>query len=116
MLALSAASGCATIPKGQYVVDELEFTGMKAMEPEALAACLVTRERERSKLRLGLAAPTCGEPPFDSAAPTFDLWSLPWNDWPIYDPAIFEVERERIERWYAARGYYNAHVVSVKTF
>src|SRR5262249_47374192 len=59
--------------------------------------------------------PSCGNPPFDSAAPDIRLFSLPWTEWPIYDPAIFDVERERIQRWYQARGYYDAHVLSVRT-
>jgi outer membrane protein assembly factor BamA len=108
--------GCATIPKGQYGVKEIEWVGAKELDGEAAASCLVTRERQAVNLMLGISAPTCGEPPFDSSPPTIDLWTLPWTDWPIFDPAIFEVERERIERWYAARGYYDAKVTDVKTF
>ncbi|HEY1534241.1 MAG TPA: POTRA domain-containing protein, partial [Polyangiaceae bacterium] len=111
-----AAVGCATIPKGQYGVDDIEWIGMKDLSHEALEACLVTRKREATEVRLGISTPTCGQPPFDSNPPSFDLWTLPWTDWPIYDPAIFEVERERIERWYQARGYYQAHVIDVQTF
>lgn len=89
---------------------------MKDMEEEALKSCLVTRERESMHLRLGLASPSCGSPPFDSAAPDIQLITLPWTEWPIYDPAIFEVERQRIERWYHARGYFDARVKSVQAF
>jgi translocation and assembly module TamA len=109
-------AACASIPKGQYGVDSIEWRGTKQMSADALASCLVTREREAVRVRLGISSPSCGSPPFDSSAPSFDLWTLPWEEWPVYDPAIFDVEKERIERWYRARGYYNAHVVSVKTY
>lgn len=110
------AAGCASIPKGQYGVKSIQIIGMRDMNPEALESCLVTKEREEWSIRLGLGAPSCGNPPFDSAAPVINLFSMPWSEWPIYDPAIFEVEKKRIERWYEARGYFDAHVTSVKTF
>lgn len=108
--------GCATIPKGQYGVKEIEWVGAKQLDGEAIASCLVTRERPAVNIMLGVSAPSCGEPPFDTSPPTIDLWTLPWTDWPIFDTAIFDVERERIERWYSARGYYDAQVTDVKTF
>jgi translocation and assembly module TamA len=110
-----AAGGCATIPKGQYGVNDVEWIGMKDLSSEALESCLVTRKREAVNIRLGLGSPSCGQPPFDSKPPSFDLWSMPWSEWPVYDPAIFDVERERIERWYQARGYYQARVIDVMT-
>lgn len=111
-----AAVGCASIPKGQYGVKRIEWIGTEKMDERALESCLVTRERERVTLLLGVSSPSCGKPPFDSSAPTLELWTLPWSEWPMYDPAIFDVERERIERWYHARGYYDARVTDVKTF
>ena len=114
--AVSCLVGCASIPKGQYGVDEIEWRGVDDFSSQALASCLVTREREHFTVRLGLGAPSCGEPPFDSAAPRIELWTLPWTDWSVYDPAIFDVEKQRIERWYHARGHYDAHVTSVKTY
>jgi translocation and assembly module TamA len=112
MLSMSA---CATIPKGQYGVSSIQWIGVHDVSSEALAACLVTRQREPVTVRLGLGAPSCGSPPFNSSAPRFELWTTPWTEWPVYDPAIFEVERRRIERWYQARGYFDARVVSVQT-
>jgi len=109
-------AGCATIPKGQYGVKEIEWVGAKQLDGKAVESCLVTRERESVNIMLGISSPSCGEPPFDTSPPTIDLWTLPWTDWPIFDPAIFDVERERIERWYRARGYYDARVTDVKTF
>ena len=109
-------TGCATIPKGQYGVKDIEWVGTKQLDGEAAQSCLVTRERSRVNIMLGLSAPSCGDPPFDTSPPTIDLWTLPWTEWPIFDPAIFDVERERIERWYQARGFYDARVVGVKTY
>ena len=37
-----------------------------------------------------------------------ELWAWPWTDWPLYDPSVFERDLARIERWYRARGYYDA--------
>ena len=115
-LLCSVWSSCATIPKGQYGVKEIEWVGTEQLDGEAVESCLVTRERPAVNIMLGVSAPTCGQPPFDSSPPTVDLWTLPWTEWPIFDPAIFDVERERIERWYRARGYYDARVISVKAF
>jgi len=107
---------CASIPAGQYGVRRLEWEGTRAIAPAAIESCLVTRERPRASLMLGLGAPTCGVPPFDASPPTIHLWSWPWSDWPLYDSAIFEVERERIERYYQARGFYDARVTGVRTY
>ena len=110
-----AVAGCASsLPKGQYEMHRLRFQGVDEMSAEALQACLATQPRDAVTLRLGLGAPTCGEPPFDESAPSLDLWTWPWEPRPVYDPAIFAVDRKRIERWYAARGYYDAHVVDVQ--
>jgi translocation and assembly module TamA len=109
-------AACASIPKGQYGVKNIEWVGVKAMNSEALESCLVTKKREAWNIRLGISSPSCGKPPFDWSAPDIKLVTMPWTEWPIYDPAIFEVERQRIERWYQARGYYDAHVLSVKAF
>jgi outer membrane translocation and assembly module TamA len=115
-LCAAAVVACATIPKHQYAVADIEWVGVQDMEPESLEACLATRERPSVTLRLGLAAPSCGRPPFDSAAPSAELWSWPWTDWPLFDPAILAVDRERVERWYHARGYYGARLVEVRTY
>ncbi len=110
------AGGCVTIPKGQYGVTDIGWTGMHEMSDEALEACLVTRQRDATVLRLGLGAGSCGNPPFDSSPPKVTLWTLPWTDWPTYDPAIFDVDKERILRWYRARGFYDARVLGVRTY
>jgi outer membrane translocation and assembly module TamA len=116
MAMVMLCGACASIPKGQYGVKRIEWIGTKALDPHAIESCLVTRERGRFDIMLGVSSPSCGKPPFDSYPPTLELWSFPWSEWPIFDPAIFDVERERIERWYQARGYYDAHVTGVRTY
>src|SRR5262245_55541591 len=100
------AGGCATVPKDRYGVEDMTWKGVDQMSSGALESCLATKERERVALQLGLGGETCGEPPFDEHVPRLALWSWPWTTWPVYDAAIFEVDKRRIERWYQARGYY----------
>ncbi|HKP63304.1 MAG TPA: BamA/TamA family outer membrane protein [Polyangiales bacterium] len=113
---LSTLAGCATIPQGQYGVSNIDWVGVDEMSDEAIEACLVTRERERVVFRLGMGAGKCGDPPFDSSPPRVSLWRMPWNEWPVYDPAIFDLDKERILRWYRARGFYDAKVKGVRTY
>jgi outer membrane protein assembly factor BamA len=115
-IALIVCTGCVTIPNGQYGIEDIDWIGMHELSDEALEACLVTRQRDATVLRLGLGAGKCGEPPFDSSPPRLTLWTLPWTDWPVYDPAIFDVDKERILRWFRARGYYEAHVIGIRTY
>ena len=115
-LTLIVCAGCQTIPKGQYGVTNIDWIGQKLMSDDALEACLVTRQRDATVLRLGLGSNSCGAPPFDSSPPKVTLWTLPWTEWPTYDPAIFDIDKERILRWYRARGHYDARVVAVRTY
>jgi outer membrane protein assembly factor BamA len=115
-LTLIVCAGCRTIPSGQYGITRIDWIGQEEMSDDALEACLVTREREATVLRLGLGAGKCGEPPFDSTPPKITLWTLPWTEWPVYDPAIFDVDKERILRWYRARGFYDARILGVRTY
>jgi outer membrane translocation and assembly module TamA len=87
---------------------------MEQLDEKPLLACLATRQRE--KVSLGLAAlrdPECGVPPFDNTRAAWDLFSLPWKDWPVYDEAVFKLDLKRVERWYNARGFYGANVARV---
>jgi hypothetical protein len=112
----ASAAACATIPKGRYGVDLLELSGIEALDPYALRACLATREREWLSVDLSKEpAPTCGEPPFDARRIHLKLWRWPWSDWPLYDPSVFERDLARIERWYRARGYYGARVLDARS-
>lgn len=83
------------------------------MDEAAIAACLATHPRERFGFVLGGAAdPRCGDPPFNASRMPVELWAWPWTNWPLFNETAFERDRDRIERWYAARGYYDARVVN----
>lgn len=107
-------SSCAHHESGRYQVQRLELRGQEHLAERPVEACLITRERPRFALTLGLGDPTCGEPPFDSQAPRLNLWRWWWTDWPAFNRAIFDEDRERILRWYRARGYYDARIVDVR--
>src|SRR5690606_34973941 len=108
-------TGCGSAPPHRYAVDSVEIHGMEDMDSRALEACLATKEREALSLNLGLSSdPECGVPPFDSDAVELELWTWPWTDWPLYDLTVFSRDVERVERWYRARGYYEARVVSTR--
>lgn len=112
LLALALASGCARIPENRYGVARLRLEGVDDLDPRAVASCLATRERDRFQLVIGQTwNPTCGVPPFDANRLRVPMWRWPWTEWPLYDRALFERDLERIERWYRARGYYDARVV-----
>lgn len=110
----NASVACATLPKNQYGVDTVRFRGVDQMSSQALESCLATKERDGVKVKLGLGGSSCGKPPFDANTPEISLWTWPWSTWPVYDPAIFEIDRKRILRWYQARGFYQAKVVGVR--
>jgi outer membrane protein assembly factor BamA len=105
---------CAGVDKGRYGVTSLEIEGNQAVDEAAIEACLITRERDSFGLTLGLSSPSCGKPPFDSSPPTLRLWRWPWAEWPTFNEAVFDQDVERVKRFYRARGYYSARVVSVK--
>jgi len=108
------ALGCASVEKGRYGVSSFEVQGAEQVDEAALEACLVTLERPYFELRLGVGAPKCNQPPFDTSAPTLRLWRWPWTDWPTFNQAVFKQDQERILRWYRARGFYDARVVEVR--
>jgi outer membrane translocation and assembly module TamA len=107
-------TACASIPADRYGVARLELEGVEEMDERALRACLATTERERFSVDFGARGePSCGAPPFaDAADLRLRMWSWPWTDWPVYDRNVFERDLQRIERWYRARGYYDARVVA----
>lgn len=118
LLQLAAASclvlsACATIPKGEIGVSELTVEGMSKLDDEALKVCLATEARERTGFTLGAAGdPECGVPPFDASRLPVRLWTWPWTDWPLYDETVWNRDIARVARWFRARGYYDARVVS----
>jgi len=108
--------GCAgSIPPGKYGVASLDFEGVDEMDEDAIRACLSTSERPRFGLSIGTEnEPECSKPPFDASRIPIDLWAWPWTDWPIFDEVLLERDVDRIERWYEARGYYDAVVVDTE--
>jgi hypothetical protein len=88
---------------------------MEALDHESLRACLATQELDRVTLSFGTSADrVCGVPPFDGKRVSFDLWKKLRKGWPTLDSAVFDRDVTRIERWYQARGYYDAAVVSTE--
>jgi outer membrane translocation and assembly module TamA len=109
-----AAAGCASTPKNGYGVDALELRGVERFDPQAIKACLATREREGFGFTVGRQAePECNLPPFDAPGMRVDFWRWPWTEWPAFNETAFDRDLDRIERWYRARGYYEAVVASV---
>jgi len=112
LIATLLLSSCAHVPAGRYGIESLEIEGMEEMDERALRSCLGSRERDTTGLDLGaFTSPSCGEPPFDDSAYSLELWSWPWVEWPLFDPTLFRRDLERVERWYAARGFHDARVV-----
>ncbi len=108
-------ASCKTIPEDSYGISHLRFRGMEQLDPEALRSCLATQERDRVTLSFGTTAdPVCGVPPFDGDRVAIDLWKKPRKGWPTLDLAVFERDLQRVERWYKARGYYDATVVGTE--
>ncbi len=106
--------GCAEVPAERYGIGRLTLEGVEDMDPRALRACLATSQRERFDINFGRTTePTCNQPPFESTTRLrIPLWKWPWADWPLYDRNVFERDLQRVERWYRARGYYDARVTA----
>ena len=114
-LLLVLACGCKTIPEDAYGIDRIRFSGMEELDHEALRACLASQERDRVTIAFGTSPDrSCGVPPFDGRRISFDLWKKLRKGWPTLDSAVFERDLQRIERWYQARGYYDAAVISTE--
>jgi outer membrane protein assembly factor BamA len=109
-------AGCAaSIPKDAYGVASVDIHDADHFDDDAIKACLATFPRERFGFVLGGGkSPECGTPPFDETRVPVHFWAWPWTDWPIYNDTAFERDLDRVERWYKARGYYDARVTSAK--
>jgi hypothetical protein len=105
--------GCAQHEVGRFQIARLRVQGNEHLAERPLLSCLVSRERPKFGITLGLSSASCGSPPFDSQAPRLNLWRWWWTDWPAFNHAVFDDDLKRIVRWYQARGYYDARVVSV---
>lgn len=106
--------GCASIPRGAYGVDELMIEGAHQLAEGAIRRCLLTVERNRFQITLGFASSDCQAPAFDTFPPALELWTWPWSEWGELNPAVVDVDRARVERFYRARGFYDARVVDVR--
>ncbi len=112
LAALLACAGCASVPAGRRGVTSLDFEGVDAMDERALGACLATQARTRFSIDVSPnPSPACGEPEFDAPRVRAELWAWPWSAWPLYDRTIFERDADRVQRWYRARGFYDARVI-----
>lgn len=115
LLWIAFLAGCGGIPNGRYGVENVSIHGATRMDEEAIEACLGTRERSRARLDVGVrGTPECGEAPFDGDHVIVNFWSWPWEEWPLFDQSVFERDVARIERWYRARGFYGARVISTE--
>jgi hypothetical protein len=115
LLVALGAAGCASVPAGRQGVASIVWRGVDAMDERALEACLATRERARFTLDVSTNPnPACGVPEFDAPRVRAELWAWPWASWPLFDRNVFERDLMRVERWYRARGYYDARVVEAR--
>jgi translocation and assembly module TamA len=108
------ALGCASVPRGQYGIAGLRIEGAEQLSEDAIERCLLTMERDRFGVVLGVSSSGCQAPPFDHAPPRLELWRWPWTDWPTLNVAVLDLDRQRIERFYRARGFYDARVVELR--
>lgn len=106
--------GCASIEAGRYGVRSLSVTGQQQVSESAITECLITRERDRFELGIGLSDPQCGVPPFDTSPFRLRLWRWPWAEWPSFNRAVFDRDLEGVLRFYRARGFYAARVLEVR--
>jgi translocation and assembly module TamA len=112
VVCVAQLGACATLPQNEYGVRSLSIAGMKQLDETALKTCLATQERGRTGFSLGVAGePECGVPPFDAKRWPVQLWTWPWTSWPTFDASVWARDLARVERWYRARGYYDAHVI-----
>ncbi len=85
------------------------------MSEAQLRSCLATAPRTRAGLTFGVNEPgACSEPPFDVDPPRWNWWSWPWTRWPLLDRVALDRDRARVLRWYQARGFHSAEVLSVE--
>jgi outer membrane protein insertion porin family/translocation and assembly module TamA len=83
----AASLGCSSIPEGRSAVDEVGFEGVHALSEGELNDKLAT-----------------------TASPKFlGLFQGFVVDYQIFDPFVLQTDLQRVERFYRARGYYEAH-------
>jgi outer membrane protein insertion porin family/translocation and assembly module TamA len=83
-----ASTGCASIPRGRAAVDSIDFDGVRSVSEKDLGDKIATTPSPRF---LGL---------FRGIV----------YDYSLYDPYVLRTDLERVERYYRARGFYQAQV------
>ncbi|MFT3776183.1 MAG: POTRA domain-containing protein [Minicystis sp.] len=85
-LALAVISGCASIPRGTAAVDSVDVQGNKAIPDEDIEGKVAT-----------------------TPSPKFlGLFRGVVYDYELFDRSVLQRDLERVERYYRARGYYEA--------
>jgi outer membrane protein insertion porin family/translocation and assembly module TamA len=79
---------CAPLPKGRYALESIDFSGERFVDADELENIIASRPSSRF---LG-------------------LFSGVIYDYEVFDRFVLERDLQRIERYYRARGYYEAHV------
>jgi outer membrane protein insertion porin family/translocation and assembly module TamA len=82
-----SSCGCASVPPGRAAVDAVNFDGVHHVSESDLADKIATTPSPKF---LGL------------------IRGLVY-DYELYDPFVLQRDLERVERYYRARGYYEAH-------
>lgn len=81
-------AGCATRPAGRWTVEEVQLSSQGPVDPEDAVEKLATRENDSF-----LGVPTTYE---------------------VYDPFVVQRDVQRLERFYRARGHFDARVRAVR--
>jgi outer membrane protein insertion porin family/translocation and assembly module TamA len=87
VLASPSLVACASIPPGHSATDSVEIRGARAVSEHAIEEKIATMPSPRF----------------------FGLWSGVVFDYEIFDPFVLERDLARVERFYRARGFYEAH-------
>ncbi len=83
---IMTSTGCASIPRQRYALDAIEFSGNEKLDDDELLEHLASRE-----------------------TPKFaGLFAGFVDDYEVFDRYVLERDLERVERYYRARGYYQA--------
>lgn len=82
---------CARVPRGRTVVDDVEITGTRAVSDDDILEKIAT---EPTSTFLGVR--------------------LPWTSRSLLDMHVLERDVRRVARYYRARGFYDARVVSTE--
>jgi outer membrane protein assembly factor BamA len=86
--------GCSKIPPQRYALDAIDFAGNEALDDDELKEKIASRESPRV---LGLVAGVLDE-------------------YEVFDRYVLERDLERIQRYYRARGYYQARARIARVF